>query len=186
MNETIECILNRRSIRKYLPQAVEEEKVNEILQCGLYAPSAMNKQSWHFTVVTNRAALNKISEQNRKILLASPDENTRIRAQDSTFDNFRGAPVAIIVSQDISDNFSIVNCANAVENMAIAAYALGLGSCYVASFRIAFEKPDGAFLFQELKIPEGYRPVIALCIGYAAEQLGPRAPRKDNTITYIR
>jgi nitroreductase len=185
MNETINTILFRRSIRSYTADPVEREKIDLILQCGQHAPSATNRQSWHFTVVTNRALLDKISAENKKVLLQSPDEATRARGQDPEFDSFRGAPMAIIVSGDQAVRYAIADCANAVENMALAATSLGLGSCYLASFKIAMEQPEGAHLLHELKIPEGYFPIFALSLGYGNEILGPRQPRKENAITFI-
>ena len=185
MNETINTILTRRSMRSYEPTPVPREMIELILQCGQYAPSGTNRQSWHFTVVTNRALLNKISAENKKVLLQSPDEALRARGLDPDFDSFRGAPMAIIVSGDPAVRYSMADCANAVENMALAATSLGLGSCYLASFKLAMEQPEGAHLLQELKIPEGYFPVFALSLGYGNEVLGPRQPRKENAITFI-
>ncbi|NLJ85356.1 MAG: hypothetical protein GX322_02860 [Firmicutes bacterium] len=186
MNETIKHILARRSIRKYRSIPVEEEKISTIVECGQYAPSAMNRQPWHFTVITNRKVLDRISEENRKVLLQSTDERARSRAAEPGFDSFRGAPAAVIVSGDSEASFAAADCANAVENMAIAACSLGLGSCYIASFKIAMEKPEGAFLLRELGIPKGYRPLYALTLGYSDETLGERAPRRENTVTFIR
>jgi nitroreductase len=185
MNEIIKTILSRRSIRSYAPTPVEREKIELILQCAQYAPSGMNRQPWHFTVVTDRSLLDKISAENKKVLLQSPDEATRARGLDPDFDSFRGAPMAIIVSGDQTGRNTMADCANAVENMALAATALGLGSCYIASFKIAMEQPEGAFLIKELKIPEGYFPMYALSLGYGNEILGPRQPRKENAITFI-
>ena len=184
-NETIQTILSRRSIRSYEAKPVEREKIDLILQCGQFAPSGMNRQPWHFTVVTNRKLLDEISNANREILLRSPDEGTRFRAQDPNFDSFRGAPMAIIVSGDPSGRNTMGDCANAIENMALAATALGLGSCYLASFKLAMEQPEGAFLLEKLMIPQGYIPMFALSLGYGNEVLGERAPRKENAITFI-
>jgi nitroreductase len=185
MNETIQTILTRRSIRSYEARSVESEKIELILKCGQFAPSGINRQPWHFTVVTNRKLLDKISGENKKVLLQSPDEATRARAQDPAFDSFRGAPMAIIVSGDTTGRNTMADCANAMENMALAATSLGLGSCYIASFKIAMEQPEGAFLLEELKIPQGYIPMFALALGYGNEVLGERAARKENTITFI-
>jgi len=163
---------------------VEKEKIAAILECGLYAPSAMNRQPWHFTVVTDRKLLDKISQENRKIMLQSDNEEIRLRAQDPGFDNFRGAPMAIIVSGDRKAVYAPADCANAIENMAVAAYSLGLGSCYLASFKPALEKPEGD-LMKVLKIPQGYAPLYALALGYSSEVLGERAPRREGAVTYI-
>lgn len=186
MNETIRSILGRRSIRSYEPTAVEEKKIRAIVECGQYAPSAMNRQPWHFTVVTNRKTLDEISDANRQVMLKSEGERMKRAAEDPDFDNFRGAPMAIIVSGEKEAGFAAADCANAVQNMAVAAYSLGLGSCYIASFRIALEKPEGAHLLRELGIPEGYEPLYALTLGYGNETLGERAPRREGTIIFIR
>ena len=172
-------------MRSYETTPVEREKIDIILKCGQYAPSGMNRQPWHFTVVTDRSLLDHISEENKKILLQSPKEEVRQRALDPKFDSFRGAPMAIIVSGDKEAVYATADCANAIENMAIAAHSLGLGSCYLASFKIAMEKPEGAFLLGELQIPKGYIPLYALALGYGNEVLGERQPRKENAITFI-
>ncbi len=185
-NPTIETILSRRSIRKFESKLIEEEKIALILKCGQFAPSAQNKQSWHFTVVTNRAMLNRITAENKKILINSPEEFFRKMAADPNFDSFRGAPTVIIASGEISDNKTVVDCANAVENMALAAHSLGLASCYLVSFRIALEAPENAALVKELGIPEGFAPLLGLSLGYGNETLGERAPRRENTINFVR
>lgn len=69
---------------------------------------------------------------------------------------------------------------------AIAAHSLGLGSCYLASFKMAMNTPEGSHLLEELRIPDGFEPLFALSIGYADQPLGKRAPRRANTVTYIR
>ena len=186
MNETIQTILSRRSTRSYAKKEVEQEKIDTILKCACYAPSARNMQPWHFTVITSRAMLDRISAENRKIMQASPEEMVRKMADDPNFDSFRGAPMAIVVSGQRDAAFAAGDCANAVENMALAACSLGLGSCYLASFKICLEAPSGAWLLRELQIPENFVPLYALSIGYSIEVPGERATRRENTITFIR
>lgn len=185
MNETIQNILDRRSIRSYLPIPVEKEKIKAVVECGQYAPTAMGRQPWHFTVITNRQVLDKITAENKQIMLHSPNEGTRFRAQDPSYDSFRGAPVAVIISGEKSSNFAAADCANAMENMAIAAQSLGLGSCYLASFKIALEAPEGNYLLKELKIPSDFTPLYALALGYSNEAPPERAARKENAVTWI-
>lgn len=185
MNETIHTILTRRSSRAYETKAVEEEKLRTILECGQFAPSANNLQPWHFTLITDRNLLDKISEENRNVLLNMDDELTRQRASNPGFDSFHGAPAAIIISGEESAKYAMGDCANATENMFLAAHALGLGGCYLASFKIAMEKPEGAPLLEACKIPAGFKPMFALSIGYPAGALGERASRREGTITII-
>lgn len=185
MNETIKNILSRRSIRHYTNKAVEKELIAAILECAQFAPSGMNEQPWHFTVITNKKLMKLITEENRKVMLQSPNEQVRKRAQDPNYDSFKGAPLVIIASGDTTAYDPASACANAVQNMAIAAQSLGLGSCYLGSFKNAMEKSSGAYLLNELNIPTGYKPFYALIIGYSDEILSERAPRKENTITFI-
>lgn len=186
MNETIQSILNRRSVRSYQEREVEEEKINTILECGKYAPSAMGRQPWHFTVVTDKNMLKKISDGNKALMLKSDDENRRKQAEDPNFDIFRGAPMVILVSGQKDLKHIVADVANAVENMALAAHSLGLSSCYMAGYRAIFEAPEGQELLSELKLPENHFPFYALALGYGNVDHIEPAPRRENMVTYIR
>lgn len=179
MNEVIQNILSRRSIRSYTDQPVSRELLDQIIQCGQFAATAIGRQPWHFTVVTDRAALDEIVAENRRLMTAAG------REVEPDFDNFRGAPCAILVSGDASNIFSDIDCANAVENMALAAWSLGLGSCYIASFRPAFEQDTERALYRRFGIPDGYRATLALSLGYIHEAPGERAERRPGTVNYI-
>jgi nitroreductase len=185
MNESIKNILERRSIRSYKPTQLNDQDIELILQCGLYAATARGKQSWHLTVLQNRELMNKITAVNHELALKSPIEFVKKMASQPDFDSWRGAPTAIIISGDGGD-YAIADCANATQNMAVAANSLGLGSCYMAGFKAALLHPDHKDFVQALGIPDGYIPVFALAVGYSNEVLEPRAPRKENSINYVR
>ena len=91
-------------------------------------------------------------------MLKSPIEAVKKWASQPDFDSWHGAPIAIIVSGDGSQ-YATMDCANAAQNMAVAAKSLGLGSC--------------------LGIPEDHTPIVALAVGYAAEDPMSRTPRKE-------
>lgn len=185
MNETIANILNRKSIRAYTDKPVSKSDLDLILQCGVRAPTAMNRQPWHFTVVENRKILDEISASNKQLFTASSDEGRRKMAADSKFDSFRGAPMCIIVSGANSEPNTIIDCACAVENMAIAATSLGLGSCYLTGFKACLIGSGGASLRTQLGIPDGYVPHCALSIGHAEENPQPK-PRNMDVINYVK
>lgn len=185
MNETIQTILSRKSIRAYTDEPVSDEDIATIVSCGLQAPTGMNRQPWHVTVVQNRALLDRISAKNQEIMAASPDESTRKKAAVKNFDNFRSAPMAIIISGTNRETYTIADCANVTENMALAAHALGLGSCYIASFALSLNQPDGSALKTELGIPDEYMPLFALCLGHAAEDPAPRK-RNPDVVNYVK
>ncbi len=185
MNETIKTILARRSVRAYEPRPVPQEDLELIVQCGRFAPTAMGRQPWHFSVVRSRAALDEISVANRNILAGSTDEKVRKMAADPGFDTFRGAPCAILVAGDAANRFSEIDCACAVENMALAAQSLGLSTCVIASFRMAFEQDAEGALARRFQVPAGYRPILALAVGYASEPPAERTARLPDTIHFV-
>lgn len=185
MNATIDNILNRKSIRAYTDQPVSKADLDLILQCGLRAATSRNRQPWHFTVIESRNVLDEISAKNKAIFSASDDEAARQMAADPNFDSFRGAPMCVIVSGANSEPNTIADCANAVENMAIAAKSLNLGSCYIASFKVCLLGPGGESLRSELGIPDGYVPHYALSIGHSADD--PRiTDRNMDVINYVK
>lgn len=166
-NPTIETILTRRSIRSYKDTPVPREMIETILECGKFAATALGKQPWHFTVVTNRDVLDMI-------------------CRESGFDAFRGAPCAILASFEIGNGTAgEIDCANAIENMALAARSLGLGSCYAAAFRNAFMKDNAEDIKKQLGIPANYKPTLSLALGYTDVEPGERAPRREGTVNWI-
>ncbi len=186
MNVAIHHLLSRRSIRKYTTQPVLREDLRLILRCGEYAPTALGRQPWHFSIITQREILDAIAEECKRLALEDPNcaDWLREEIESGRFDTFRGAPCAVIVAGENEDWLTVADCANATTNMANAAQAMELGSCYIASFRSAFQGPKAGELMELCKVPEGYVPLFALAIGHPAEAPEP-APRREGTISYL-
>ena len=155
--DAMHAIMSRRSIRKYKDIPVEWDKVGEILQAGMAAPSSGNLQNWKFIVVL--------------------DEDKRGKLAEASLEQYwmQNAPVHIIIVAEIQKArqfygtrgerlYSVQNCAAAAENMLIAAHSLGLGGCWVGSF-------DEDMVRRVCKIPEYIRPQAIITIGYANEQV---------------
>ena len=180
MNETIKTLLERRSVRAYEDKAVSKELVETIIECGKFACNGGGSQPWHFTVVTNREWMDAVSALNREIYLNSPVERLRIKAQNPEYSDFYKAPMAIIISGNSPR--ALADCACATQNMAVAAASLGLGSCFIASFKSCLESEEGKKLFSQLPLPEGYTPQFALALGYPKGDAPVAAPRKENIV----
>ena len=188
MNETIKTILERRSIRKYKDTPVPRELLDTLVECGKFAATGMGLQPWFFSVVTDRSVLDRIAKCNRDLILSLPEGPMTARAKDPNFDNFYHAPAAIIISGNgdpEAREHTVADCANAAENICIGAQALGLGSCYIASFKLCLSVPDGDWMYSALQVPDGYEPFFAVAVGYPDETLGERAPRRENLVAYI-
>ncbi len=185
MNETINCLLTRRSIRAYKPDQISDDDLQLLLDCGINAASGMNAQPWRFTVVQCQKCLGDITKACADILSKSPNEGMAARAKDPNFSPFYKAPTLIIISANDSA-LAKADCANAAENLCVAAHALGLGSCYIVMFTMAFSGPDGPALLEKLGIPEGFTPAYAVAVGYAAGAEPASPPKNKNVVNYVK
>ena len=179
MNETINNLLNRRSIRSYRPEQITDDALNAILESGIYAATSRGREAWYLTAVQNPALLQKIRDAVRDTLRKAGDEKSLAKADDPNFCPFYKAPTLIIVSGNDTPNTRI-DCANVCQNMCVAAQSLGLGSCYLAGYIMAFQDPAvAAELKKALQIPEGFNPQFGDCVGYTDEK--PAKPERDRT-----
>lgn len=175
MNEIMKTILSRRSIRRYEERQLKEQDLQEILKAGSFAPSAMNQQSWHFTVIQNRTVIDSIAAAAGKAL-----------DRGEPFTPFYNAPTLILAFGQEGAISPVSDASLALENMFLAAASLGIGSCWINCVIDFFEKTrEGKAMRKTLGIPDGYRCVGSGIFGYPAEQ--PEAkPRREGTIHYIR
>lgn len=182
MNSVLENLLNRRSVRSYTAEQIKEDDLNTILEAGKYAATGHGIQPWHFTVVQNQDLLSEIVASTKEAILASDDEVSKARITPE-YHTFYHAPTVIFVSANPSMSpYSSLDASNAMENMLLAASSLGLASCYIINF-IKGLTPE---LLKKLQLPEGYTPVASVAIGYLKGDTPQAAPRRENTITYIR
>ncbi len=182
--DAIENLLHRRTIRKYTEQPVKDEDLQTIVKCGSYAATSRGRQAWRFTIVTDRSYLDEITAASTEVYMRTEENRQRVLQSAEKYDTFRGAPCAVIIS-GADDIEGIVDCADATENMALAAHALGLGSCYIGSIIDVMWLPEYRHLTDRLELPEGYKPYFALAVGYAAEDPVPEARTADH-VNYIR
>lgn len=185
MNETITTILNRRSIRAYKQEQIKEEDLQIILKAGLFAPSAMNQQSWHFTVVRNKETLQKINQTVRDNFLKSGIKRFEEMAKSENFNLFYNAATLIIVSGDEKAIAPQCDCALAMGNMFLAASSIGIGSCWIHATTQLSNTEEGNSLISVLGIPQGNKIFASGVFGYAAVEAPAAAPRKDNTVNII-
>lgn len=178
MNETIESILARRSVRKYLDKPVSDKDLKTIIKCGLFAPSANNRQNWHLTVISNKERIDEINQyaiEGMNKLGIEKEEGHHI---------FYHAPIVIVISSKI-EGYSQVNSGCMLENMAIAAQSLRLGTCIIGETRYLYHRLNKIDVNRILKIPEGYDHDAAFIVGYPSEKIPEAKPRKDGVVDYI-
>jgi nitroreductase len=185
MNETMKNLLNRRSTRAYKPEQIKDDELSMILEGGRFAPSAINEQPWHFTVVQNKEILSKINEACKAAFIKSDNPRFAERAKDESFSVFYNSPTLIIVSGDEKTVAPQIDCALALGNMFLAAESIGIGSCWIHAIAGILNSEDGTELRKELNIPKGHMVYCSGSFGYKA--MDPAAPeRKENTVSIIR
>ena len=177
-NQVIETIMARRSVRKYLPQPVNRDTMQVILDCGINAPNGQNKQSWAVRVVDNPEFINGLTEVYKK---ANPKA-----AEDPNFRNmFRNAPTVVFIANDTTYDFSQVDCGLLGENMILSAWSMGIGSCCLGSpIRFMKTDPGAAEYLKRLNIPEGYDLLYCIAFGYPDESPAAK-PRDASKVMFV-
>lgn len=195
MRNIMETILHRRSIRRFDARQIDETVLQQILQAGLYAPSAGGRQGVIFAVCQDQEInkrLGRIKQANSNFRMSTATSYVS-REQPSIVDDakltnaFYDAPTVITLFAPKNFLFSTEDCAVATENMILAADALGVGSCYIGQGWTAFADSYGQEILQQWKIPIDHYAVMQLLLGYPRE--GDRHPmpkaRKEGRIIRI-
>lgn len=177
-----ECLLTRRSVRKYRPEPVDRQLLEELLNLACCAPSAINLQHWHFVAISDEERMAELKEVFRRvqkkfqpILEARFAKNPeRITETETFLTSFGGAPVCVLaffLKTDFPDRDGAMQSVSAaIENLLLAAHANGLGSCWMSAPQRMGFGPE----LQERFAPDKGEFVAAITLGYPAEE--PKMP----------
>lgn len=166
--ELMAAIHERRATREFESSEVSRSDLSRLIDAALWAPSAMNTQSWHFTVVTDRALLQKISDQAKAWFLANASlgaaaEGLKTMLRDPNVQILHHAPALIVISAPDDDKWTTENCALAAQNLMLAATELALGTCWIGLAQGWLNTPEG---HQALKLPSRLKVVAPIIVGY--------------------
>jgi nitroreductase len=165
--ELWEAIITRRSIRQFTSQPVSQDLIEKILRAGMQAPSARNKQPWHFIVVQNREMLDKISVVHPYAYM------------------LKEAPLGIVICGDknieITIEYIVQDCSAATQNMLLVAHDAGLGAVWLGIYP---REPRIKALRELLNIPENVIPISMIAVGYPAEKKSPENRFRPDRIHY--
>ncbi len=166
----LQVIKTRRSCRKYRPEQISDEALNAILEAGTYAPTGMGLQSPFIVAVQNGELKSQLERMNAAV---------RGVAGNPYYD----APTYILVFSSADCPFAVQDGSCVLENMMLAAHALGLGSCWINREREMFATDEGKRLMKEWGLPDGLIGIGAISVGYPAAEPAAPKPRKSD---YIR
>lgn len=173
MNDFLEVIRSRRSVRKFKPDAVPEALIAKIVEAGTFAPTGMNAQSPLIVAVSNKAVRDQLSKMNADIM-------------GTTADPFYGAPVVLVVLADKSRPTYVYDGSLVMENLMLAAHALGLGSCWIHRAKEEFESAEGKELLRSWGIEGDYEGIGHCIIGYPGGPVPEARPRKEGYVHFVK
>ncbi|MBP5190713.1 MAG: nitroreductase [Bacteroidales bacterium] len=174
-NEILKALRSRRSVRAYKPEQITDEELKAVLDAGTYAPTGMNYQDPWIVAVQNPEIINQLVRMNATVM--GTDGNP-----------YYDAPTIILVFASSPEKWEngTADASLVLGNMMNAAYAIGLGSCWINRERQMFATEEGRQLMTHLGLPEGLVGVGALSLGYPAKPLPPARPRKENYYRVVK
>ena len=183
-NDTLRLISSRRSHRAYKPTPLTQGQMDALLKAAVESPSAVNRQPWHFTVVTNQALLDELNAAVWERMMRKAEEQRSPRFKDDRFHVFYHAPAVIFIAGMPDNHYTPIDCGIAVQNIALAAESLGLGSVILGMPREAFLHEKADDFRRRLQFPEGWDFVIAIAVG-AAQDTKDAHPVGEGKISFV-
>ena len=171
--DAMQNLLTRRSVRKYKPDMVPQEKLDKILEAGTYAATGMGRQSPIILAVTDKAMRDRLSKMNAAIMGVDSDP-------------FYGAPVVLVVLADKNVPTYIYDGSLVMGNLMNAAHAEGIASCWIHRAKEEFNSPEGKQILQDLGITGDYEGIGHCILGYADGDEPAAKPRKENYVYFVK
>lgn len=174
----VENILTRRSIRDYKAEPVCREQMAKVIECGLYAPNAMNKQTWAVRVVDAADFIEGVTA-------IAVEQMPAIAEQDGFRNIFRNAPTVAFIACPEESYSGEYDCGLLSENMMLAAWSMGIGSCCLGSVVPVMNSEAAKPYLERLQLPEGYKLLVGIAFGYPAQEPPTPTPRDMSKGYYV-
>lgn len=173
-----DLMMSRRSIRAYKDSTISRETLKAILKCGINAPNGMNRQSYEIRVIDSPTLIDSITK-------AVVKDNPKI-AERAGFKNiFVNAPCVVCIAYDTQYDMAQIDCGLLGENILLAAWAKGIGSCCLgSSVRWILDSPSAKPYLDRMAFSKGYELLYCIALGYPDETPDAR-PRRDDMIKFV-
>ena len=173
-----DLMMSRRSIRAYKDSVISRETLNEILKYGINAPNGQNLQSYEIRVIDSPALIDSITQ-------AVVKDNPKIAERDGFKNIFVNAPCVVCIACDTQYDMAQIDCGLLGENIILAAWAKGIGSCCLgSSARWILDSPSAKPYLDRMAFSKGYK--LLYCIALGSPAATPKAkPRRDDMIKFM-
>ena len=192
--ELLDVIKQRRSIRKYLDKKVEKEKLDKIIEAGVYAPNPGGRQGTKIIMLDDSKLIDKIGVVNADCEnrnwggMGVSVEQPSIIDDLSIKSGFYGCSALgiVCIQKERKNQVNAIGSAFVcAQNMVLEAYELGIGSCIVGRAEATFENPEMKELLNKWKLDEEYMPLVFVCLGYIDGKYPDIKSRNEGRIIYI-
>ncbi|MFT4060324.1 MAG: nitroreductase family protein [Legionella sp.] len=181
----MDVIYNRRAVRNYFATKIDQDLIDTLLNAAIQAPTAMHEEPWSFVIIQNKDLLNRLSESTKKLILAEANHSEPQKAKHiidlikpAEFNIFYNAGTLIIIYSKFHGSFVSADCWLAAENLMLAAYTNGLGTCVIGFAVSALNTHEWK---RELGVSEEMTAIVPIIIGWPAGKTPP-SPRKSPEI----
>ena len=184
--ELLEAIYQRRAVRSFKKTPVAQNVLEELVDAAIQAPSAMNAQPWHFTVIRNASVLDKISTSSKQFMLATLGNSTsamhgfREHLGNPDFHIFYHAPALILISAP-GEEWAAEDAALAAQNLMLSAHHQGLGTCWIGFAQRWLATEEGK---HAINLQREYLPVAPIIVGHP-DGVSPPVPRRAPIIRWV-
>ena len=190
--EVLSCIRGRRSTRSFQPEQISPEQLDALLEAAIWAPSGGNSQTWKFFAIQNQEkllTLNELVRMSFQTWVPDDDYAAKLNAKEKSaregYNFYFHAPTLIVATNRPRYANAMADCATALQNIFLAAHAVGLGSCYINQLRWLRDEDIIRQYLCALGMPEDYVVCGAAAVGYIKTPM-PEQARKADTVYIIR
>jgi nitroreductase len=188
---TMKAIYQRRAVRKYDDKPVSHQDIQLVLDAAIYAPSAVNCQPWVFVVIQEREVVARYAKEGRQLLLNEPPvvevvesglpdmDRLRQMASGPDFELFHGAPALVVIYATSADG--VPDCFLAAQNLMLAAWTLGLGTCPIGLARPLFNRAE---VKEELGVSPEWPCALPIAVGWPDGETPPTSRRPAQIIAW--
>jgi nitroreductase len=162
----MDAIYKRRAVRSYLPQPIGKMAIQALLDAAVHAPTAIHEEAWAFAVIQDKEILYRLSESAKKFVAgeikAHPANHALAHFTQADFNVFYDAGTLIVIYGKPIGPFVTADCWLAAENLMLAAYSMGFGSCVIGSAVSALNTPEWK---ATLNIPAEMTAIAPIIVG---------------------
>lgn len=172
--DILDCISQKRSIRKYTDQPVDRETVKKLLVLGTKASTGSNMQPWGFVVIENKEEIDVLSEATKKYLLENLEQYPYLEAyrewlSNKSYSVFNHAGTLLLIYGNTESHWYRYDCTLAAGNIMLAAHSMGIGTCWIGFGEHTLNTPEFKARYG---VPASYELVAPLSMGYFKTKLG--------------